>query len=891
MYGRLLIILLLLLAMLPVRGQDVLSQPVTIQWSGVTADEALRWLIDSFQFSISYNAELLEDDAQLLTLHFEEEPLQHVLEAIIRDKNIGIKRVGRQIVLYREAVHTPVYTISGWVEDKDSGEKLIGAHIIEPTLLRGVISNAYGFYSITLPAGEYTIQVSYLGYKTMRLTIQLAKNQNIPLYLERDGQLKEVTVIAHPDSAVSTRRDMGYLLDLRQMTALPALGGEPDLLRYSALQPGVVTGTDGFGGIHVRGGNADQNLFLMDGVPVYSPTHAAGMFSIFDSPAVRSARVYKGGFPARYGGRLSSIYDVRMKEGNNREFKSEGSIGLIAAKVALEGPIDKGASSFFVSARRTVFDPWLRGATRYVNQERGNSGFTDFRFYDVNGKINFRSGSNHRFYVSLYNGHDNFHQESGRSVELSGIRVRDNTQNDLKWGNTIASFRWNWLLHPQWFINTTVYTSTFNFSLLDFYEFNRTESDLEERRFDLLSFSSRIQDTGLRIDGEFHPEQRHLVRFGSSLVRHIFQPGALALDQHSVDAEVFVENGSVRNLDSLPAYMIIPAVEWDFYVEDQFRLNRYFSGNVGMYMNAFFVNDAEYWSWQPRIQINFQPDNQWLIQGSYGHMAQNLHLLTNSGMGLPGDLWVPVTAHVRPLESRQYEIAVGVRMNHGIRLQWNGYYKSMENLLAWRNGTSFLPNGSIFQSTVSPETWEESVTAGKGTSYGLEFSVFKETGRWTGALHYSLSRTDHTFSAINDGRSFPFRYDRRHVIHIPQSFRLNARISFQAIWTWASGNPITIPVASHEVHSPYYISPGYFYSERNGFRLRPYHRLDLTVRYVFSGMKTEQSLDFGIYNVYNRLNTLYVRSRENIYNPAQRELVEVAILPVLPIVRYQIQFQ
>jgi hypothetical protein len=892
MGDRMMVVFFILLAAMPLRGQDVLAHRVSVAWQGITADEALQRLIDSLQFNISYNSDLFRDDQILIDLVYRDTPLEVILQAILHGKNIGFKPIGRQIVLYPDHSDAPaVFTISGWVEDRHTGERLIGAHVMEMGRLKGVASNVYGFYSITLPAGTYTLMASYLGYTPERLTLTLDKNRNVPIYLVQDGQLAEVTVTALPDSVHRRHRDMGIPLDLQQMSTLPSLGGEPDLLRFAALQPGVMTGTDGFGGLHVRGGNADQNLFLLDGVPVYSPSHAAGMFSIFDSPAIRSAQLYKGGFPARYGGRLSSIFDVRTKEGNNRELKAEGSIGLVAAKVAVEGPIDPGSSSFFVSARRTIFDPWLKGLTQFVNQERGNSGFTSFRFYDVNGKMNFRSGEHHRFYISLYHGHDDFHQESGRSVELSGIRASDQSQNDLKWGNTLASFRWNWLLHPQWFVNATIYTSTFNFSLLDFYEFNRQDASGDVRRFDFLSFTSRIQDTGLRLEGEFHPERQHILRFGSSLVRHLFQPGALALDQNSVDAEVFVEGGRVGNLDALPSYSIIPAIQWDAYMEDQFLAHPYFSGNIGLYINAFFVNDAQYWSWQPRVQFNFHPSNRWLIQLSYGHMAQNLHLLTNSGMGLPGDLWVPATSRVRPLEARQYELAVGLELVPNLRLQTNIYHKTMDHLLAWRSGASFLPNGSIFQSAVSPDTWEESVTTGSGTSYGLEMSLIKEAGRWTGSIHYSLARTDHIFPEINDGRSFPFRYDRRHTLHIPQRLRLNPRFSVQAIWTWASGNPITIPIASHEVHSPYYVAPGYLYSDRNGFRLKPYHRLDITMRYVFAGKKTDQALDFGLYNAYNRLNPLYVRSRENIYNPAQRELVEVALIPVLPVVRYEIKLR
>ncbi|MBP6183426.1 MAG: TonB-dependent receptor [Saprospiraceae bacterium] len=874
----------------PTWTQTVLTQPVKVVFQSVNLEQALLQLISESSLNISFSNDILPDN-QLFSQSFNNEPASKVLDFLLAGTAIAYKVVGRQIVLYQIVPQPQFYTISGILEDRFTGERLIGANVYETISLRGTTTNAYGFYSLTLPEGAVKIVFSYLGYQQVSHPIRLEKDKKLDIFLESDGQLEEVIVLANTDSSYRSWQDEGQTLDLNQLRSLPALGGEPDLIRYTSLQPGVLSGTDGFGGVHVRGGNADQNLFLLDGVPVYSPTHAAGMLSIFDSPAIRSAQLHKGSFPARYGGRLSSVYDVRMKEGNNKQLQGEAAIGLVSAKVAVEGPIDPEVSSFFVSARRSIFDPWLRSMTKYINQERGNSGFTDFHFYDVNGKMNFKSGNDHRFYVSLYHGNDVFHQEEGRSVRIGNTSVSDHSQADLQWGNTISSFRWNWLLHPKWFINTTVYSSSFKFDLLDFYEFENDDGNIKDRTFDLLSFSSLIQDIGAKVEAEYHPGGNHKMRIGGGLVRHRFQPGVLALDEKTIDGDIFVMNGQVRNLDSLPEYGIIRSLEYDGYVEDQIMLSATWSANLGAYVNYFYVQNTGYFSVQPRLGLRYNPSSKVDFTMSYGHMTQNLHLLTNSGIGLPSDLWVPVTGNIRPQKSNQFEMALITKPIKGWEIELGLYLKKMTNLLAWKEGANFLVNGNILSGGIPSDYWESFVTSGSGLSRGLELSIRKTENRWTGGAHYSLAKTEHQFDAINGGQPFPFRYDRRHTVHLFQQIQIRQNLGFNILWTYGSGNPITLPIATYDSHSPYYISPGVVYSGRNEARLKDYHRLDFTFRYSFTQKRLNHTFDLGMFNVYNRLNPLFIRIKENIYNPAQRSLVEVSLLPILPVFSYQIRFQ
>lgn len=884
------VLALVLVSSLRAEGQTPLALPVHLKLDNATLQEALDRLLTECGANITFSPDMLPGDTRY-SRTFEGQPLNQVLDDLLANTGIGYSVVGRQIALFRRQPVRRSYSLSGFIEDRFTGEKLIGAAIFDPLTLKGTVSNSYGFFSLTLPEGPYRLVISYLGYAGATLFLDLAGHTRRDIQLDPDGRLSEIIVLDQGDSVRYAFDGGTRHLDLQTMRALPALGGEPDLIRHAALQPGVLTGTDGFGGLHVRGGNADQNLFLLDGVPVYNPTHAAGMFSIFNSQAIRSATMLKGGFPARYGGRLSSVFDVHTKDGNNQRLQGEAGLSLMAAKVALEGPIDPESSSFFLSARRSIFDPWLRGATRYVHQERGNSGMTDFHFYDLHGKLNFRSGNSHRFYVSLYHGQDQFHQEEFREVRFRDYNVRDNTQTDLDWGNTVASFRWNWILHPRWFLNTTVYTSSFTFGLLDFYEYARQEQGVTDRRFDLLSFSSRIQDTGARMEGEWHAGNGHTLRFGGGVVRHGFQPGVMALDENAIEAEVFVSNGRVRNLDSLPPIAIIQSLESEAYLESQWLISPEWSLNAGLYLNHFQVQDAAYTSLQPRAHLRWHPHRRFGMGFSYGHMAQNMHLLTNSGLGMPTDLWAPVTANVKPLQARQAEVEISISPAEGLSFELAAYRKDMANILGWRNEANFLVNGNILQGGVPSSYWESLVTSGEGESRGVECAVQAVFGPFRGGLAYSLARTEHRFETINNGQPFPFRYDRTHVLHLHQQWKVSDRLQVNLLWSYATGHPITIPQGRFEVHSPYYVAPGTDFTARNAWRMADYHRLDLTLQYGFQHRRWQHTLDLGVYNLYNRHNPQFIRVKENIYNPEQAELVQVALLPILPVLSYQLAFR
>lgn len=888
MPGRYIIIFFFAFLNLQVQAQDVLDRRISVVIEQGDLEQALFQLIRDAQVNLSFSNDLV-GGLSTKAHQYTSTPVREVLHDILKSTGLTYQVLEKQIILVRIVPPPKMFTISGTIEDRVTGEPMIGANIFLPYSLTGTSSNDYGFFSLTLPEGRHYLVFSYLGYQQVETTILLQNNFTLDISMQADGLLEPVIVTASTDTALIRNASPEQPLDLRMMDALPSMGGEPDLVRFAALQPGIQTGTDGFGGVHVRGGNADQNLFLLDGVPVYSPSHAVGMLSIFDSPAIRSASVYKGGFPARYGGRLSSVFDIRMKEGNSKAFQTEAGLGLLSAKLAVEGPIDKESSSFFISGRRTLLDPWIKGFTSYVNQEAGKDGFSNYAFYDLNGKMNFRSGTRHRFYVSLYTGNDEYHREEARAVKFSELEVNDKAQQDLVWGNTIASFRWNWLLHPKWFINTTVHSSTFRFSLLDFYEYEERDLDVSSRQYDLISFSSLIQDLSVKTAGEYHPSAQQTIRSGVSLIRHRFQPGVLGLDENSIDADIFVSGGQVQNLDSLPAYPVIRSLEVDGYLEDQIQLSGAWSANIGIYANYFYVQQKGYFSLQPRLFLLYQPAKEVGLHLSYSMMSQNLHLLTNSGLGLPTDLWVPVTENIRPLEAEQYEAGLSISLRSGWAMDLSAYTKRMKNLLGFKDGANFLVNGNVIQGGVLPDYWESFVTRGTGQSDGLELGLEKTTGVLRGTMAYTLSSSTRQLEEANQGKSFPFRYDRRHVLNMTGLWQINPGLSISTVWTYASGNPITLPTQTFNGESPYYTGiPGIIYSDRNGYRMRDYHRLDLHIQYRYVQSRFTHLFQIGVFNLYNRKNPLFVRIRENIYNPQERQLVEVSLMPLMPILRYQI---
>lgn len=636
-------------------------------------------------------------------------------------------------------------SINGYVTDKASGERLIGASVVLASGA-GTTSNNYGFYSITVPASSDSLELRFtmVGYDAYAVNVAGNANQKLDVGLASLKTLDEVVVRSSRRTDIQNRTQMSSVsISPETIKALPAFLGEADVLKAIQLLPGIQAGTEGSNGIYVRGGGPDQNLILLDGVPVYNASHLFGFFSVFNADAVNSVDVIKGGFPARYGGRLSSVIDIRMKEGNNQEFHGEGGIGLIASRLTLEGPLKKGKSSFMVSGRRTYADIFMRPIIRASSDGNTDAGYF---FYDLNAKANIYLSPKDHLYLSGYFGKDKF-SANEKYTGASGTE-EELYSNGVQWGNATAVLRWNHEFGKRLFSNLTVNYTRYAFDLFSD-ERVTTNSGRRERYFQ--KYYSGIRDFSTRFDVDYLPHPDHYVRTGASITWHTYRPGAF---QSKVTSAAF-------NEDTVLQSTFVDASEIDAYVEDDWRLSSRLKVAPGVHFTGFRVQNKWFGSVQPRFSARFLLNNNTSLKASYAQMNQFIHLLTNSGLGLPTDLWVPATTKVPPQLSHQ--AALGLAYNHKNSYEFSaeGYYKTMQNVIEYAEGASFV-------STIGG--WEDRVEIGKAWSYGLELFAQKKKGRTTGMVGYTLSRTARRFANLNNGETFPYKYDRRHdlkmaVIH------------------------------------------------------------------------------------------------------------------------------
>jgi hypothetical protein len=741
-------------------------------------------------------------------------------------------------------------TISGYVTEKKSGERLIGATVFIPEKNAGTTTNAYGFYSITIAAADVTLKASYIGYVPFSQTMQLKQDISLNIELENARDMKEVVVTSKKD-AIQERTQMSSIdLPIQTIKSLPAFLGEVDVMKALQLLPGVQAGNEGATGIYVRGGGPDQNLILLDGVPVYNASHLFGFFSVFNADAVRSVELVKGGFPARYGGRLSSVVDINMKEGNKNKLHGEGGIGLIASRLTLEGPIQKGKSSFMISGRRTYFDliarPFMRG-----NVKGG------YYFYDLNGKVNFKLSEKDHLYVSGYFGNDKFYAKQKQDANA----LSTSFNSDLKWGNATAVARWNHQYNKKLFGNLTAYYGQYRFLITA-----QTRSTFSGTNDEfLLKYSSGINDKAIKYDFDYIPHPNHYIKAGVGYVYHTYKPGA---QQTKVNAAGVKQDTTIGIKD-------INAGEIDAYIEDDIKISNALKANIGAHWTGFAVQNNFYNAIQPRVALRYLINEQLSAKASFVQMNQFIHLLTNSSIGLPTDLWVPVTARIPMQQSYQGAAGFAYTHNTGIEVTVEGYYKTMDNVLEYKEGASFFNTGS---------NWEDKVEVGKGWSYGGELFLQKKKGRFTGLMGYTLSWTNRQFANLNKGEAFPYRYDRRHDFKIAGIYELAKNIEVSAEWVYGTGNAITMPIG-------YYNGPDgaavQVYGSRNGYRMPAYHRADVSIKFMKRKPNWERAWVIAAYNVYNRYNPFYIYASttqgRTVFN-------QVSLFPIVPSISYQFKF-
>lgn len=770
---------------------------------------------------------------------------------------------------------TEKYTISGYLEDEATGEKLIGANVFDPAANLGTSTNTYGFYSLTLPKDSVTLVLSYVGYQNKIYRLYLDKDVTINFSLSEGTDIQEVEVVAEK-IRVEDRTQMSQIeIPIKQIKHLPALMGEVDVLKSLQLLPGVQSGSEGTSGIYVRGGSPDQNLILLDGVPVYNASHLFGFFSVFNADAIKNVTLTKGGFPARYGGRLSSVLEINMKEGNMKEFRGDATIGTVASKLTIEGPIVKDKTSFIVSGRRTYIDLLVKPFISAGLRDEGVEGSIDLYFYDLNAKINHKFSERDRLYVSAYLGDDVFGTEF---KEDFGGGEHTTTKAGLDWGNVTSAIRWNRKWGNKLFSNTTLTYSKYQFNTGFAFEDVSVSNNTTTRDAAAFNYKSGIKDYSGRIDFDFVPNPKHYVKFGAIATHHTFTPGV---------SQFNIEQTGEIDFDTTVGSQITKAMEYGLYIEDDVKLGR-FQANVGFHASAFDVNGKLYTSLQPRLGMTYRLPNDVALKASFATMTQYIHLLTNEGVGLPTDLWVPTTDRIIPEQSWQVALGVATTIFEEFEVSLEGYYKEMNNLVSYLEGASFF---------LSENTdWQDRVTQGDGDAYGIEFFLQRKFGKTTGWIGYTLAWSNRQFEEINGGQEYPFKYDRRHDISIVLTHEFTPKITASVVWVYGTGQSITLPESRHTGFFPNDYGPTivpYLSSSierpgnKNSYRMNPYHRLDVSVEFRKQKKRYERTIAVGVYNLYNRSNPFYLN--EEMRNSG-RKFVQYGLFPIVPSIAYRYKF-
>jgi outer membrane cobalamin receptor len=731
-------------------------------------------------------------------------------------------------------------TISGYITEDKSGEKIIGATVYIDDLKAGTTTNTYGFYSITVPSGSYVLEIRQLGFAVLEETIDATKDvkKNFKLITKKANDIKEIKVVGKkkPPIQQSTQTSMNSI-PIAQMKALPAIFGEVDVLKSLQLLPGVQGGTEGTAGIFVRGGGPDQNLFLLDGVPLYNVNHLGGMFSTFNADAISNIDLYKGGFPARFGGRLSSVIDVRMKEGNNKGYHGEASIGLISSKLLLEGPIVKNKGSFMISGRRTYIDALISPIIKSQSNGLVSGGYY---FYDLNTKLNYKLSEKDHLYASGYFGLDKFYF----SAKQEFIGGSSKATGGIDWGNYTGVVRWNHLFNKKLFGNLSASISNYNFHVgAGFAQTTATENTSLSA-----DVNSGIKDYAFKYDFDFLPNTKHTIKFGTSIVFHKFTP--------STNSISYTNNGAKEELALNKN--IIHANELDAYIEDDYTITDHLKANLGVHLAGFKVQNNFYTGLQPRASARYLINQDYSIKASYARMNQFINLLAFEGIGLPSDLWVPVTDKIKPQTSQQWAIGAAGSPTKEIELSVEAYYKSMTNVIDYKDGSSFILNA---------KSYEELVEMGKGRAYGGEFLLQKKEGKLQGLLGYGIAWTQRKYETINNGEWYYFKYDRRHEFKTAAIYTVNKNFEISGDFIFNTGNWTTMPTTSFLANTPNIKNLSdvlnsqnnvKYYPSRNNFNMMNYHRMDLSMRFTKQRKHYERIWTIGVYNVYGRKNPFFI---------------------------------
>ncbi len=811
------------------------------------------------------------------------ENVDNDLNTIFTGSGIDWKRNGKYVVL---TPRKPI-TVSGHITDAQTGETLIAAGVLSDAgSSYGAVTNNFGYYTLTIP-GKATaanrpirFQYSYVGYETQTVTLKTPKDTVINIALNPSAEIREAVIAARKDAGIRSTNMSSIEVPLKQIQNTPVILGEADVIKAIQMMPGVQGGVEGFAGMHVRGGGPDENLVLLDGIPIYNMNHMLGLFSIFQPEAVKKATLYKGAFPARYGGRVSSILDIRTNDGNMKETKGMFSVGLLSDKFHLEGPIIKDRLSYSISARGMhtfFFEPVLRLALKDV--------YYNYFYYDLNGKMTWRISDNDRLYFGVYSGADRLNAKYNDSYSDGSFSINN---LGLRWGNNVASVRWNHVFGNRLFANTTLAFNRYKMRTGSVTNENMIQGSDYEIRYKYDSeYNSGIRDYSAKIDFDYNPSPSHLIKFGTEYIFHNFIPESLTFAENEVHKGEQQVDTTLNVFDAKTYH----GNELSVYAEDDIRIGEHLTVNPGVRLSWFNTEGKSYVSAQPRASAKLAFSSGLSFKAGYARMAQYVHMLSTGALSMPTDLWVPITKNISPVLSDQYSVGAYYDGLKGWEFSVEGYWKDMQNVLEYKDGTVVLGMSG---------GWEEKVAVGNGRAYGLEVYAEKTMGKITGWLSYTLSKSDRHFpdGSINNGKRFPYKYDRRHNFNINASWEISKKIDFNASWSYLSGNMATAPERYiYIVENDGWGEASYdaeFISSRNNYRLPPTHRLNLGVNFrKITKRNNERIWNVSLYNAYNNMNPNFVYMTKS-YDPElghhRMKMEQMTILPILPSFSYTLKF-
>jgi hypothetical protein len=756
------------------------------------------------------------------------------------------------------AISQTNFTLSGVVKDASTGETLIGSTVRLAGSRNAAVSNAYGFYSITAPAGNYTFQVNYVGYQPFTQTINLSKSQQIGVQLSPANSLLEVIVKGgtRKDEQVSSPQMGIEKLNMAQINSIPVVFGERDVVKAIQLVPGVKSGSEGNTGFYVRGGASDQNLILLDEAVVYNASHLFGFFSTFNSDAIKDVVLYKGAMPAQYGGRLSSALDISMLDGNAKDYSVQGGIGLIASRIKVEGPLLKGKGSFMISGRRTYADAFLKASSDTSLKN------ASLYFYDLNAKLNYHFDDKNAIYFSGYLGKD-----------VLGLKNLFGTN----WGNTTGTLRFNHIFNSRLFSNTSLIYSNYNYTVQSF----DVGNDFKVR--------SSIRDFNLKEDLQYYLSSQHTLRFGLNLIQHAITPGQISAtvnssfnpkaleDRHGLESAIYVSD-EWHIGDKLNLLYGLRLSRFDLFGPGSFRSYDEAGNPIDTKVYGSGDRVKSYVNLEPRFSASYVLDTQNSLKAAYGRNTQNIHLLSNSTASSPSDLYVMSSNNLKPEISDQ--VSAGYFHNtEGDKYEFSAevYYKWLQNQIDYKDGAQLIANQNV----------ESQLVYGLGRAYGLELFLKKKYGRFNGWAGYTLSRTERKFDEINEGRYFAARQDRTHDVSLVGVYQLNKRWTFSGTFIYGTGNAVTFPSGKYQLDA----ITRFYYSDRNSSRMPATHRLDLGA--TLEGKphsRYHSSWTFGLYNAYNHKNPYVINFRNDVNDPSKTVAEQTSLFGVIPSVSYNFKF-